>query len=168
MIPALIGLRSVLGQRGSMAVGAVTERMLLRIGENAHSRAWTGRKCGRARDRFVAGEPLDSVGDCPQRAAAPIVQHERPLTTHAVVDVSPRLEKTGEFVEHFDREQVWKCFLRARFHRNDRPPSALPTGVTAPRVPMPETPIYQGFLRVFDTYISICIVPFSADFIEMQ
>jgi hypothetical protein len=33
---------------------------------------------------------------------------------------------------------------------------------------MQETPIYQGFLHLFGTYISICIVPFSADFIEMQ
>jgi hypothetical protein len=33
---------------------------------------------------------------------------------------------------------------------------------------MQETPIYQGFLQFSDTYISICIVPFNADFIEMQ
>jgi hypothetical protein len=151
-----------------MAVGAVAVRMQVGIRENAHSRAWTGRKCSGARDSFVAGERLDSVGDGPQRTAAAIVEDKRPFAAGAVIDVSPRLEKAGEFVERFYREQVRKCIFSAQFHRSYSLRRLSPTGVTAPRVPMQETPIYQGFLQFSDTYISICIVPFNADFIEMQ
>jgi len=68
---------------------------------HAHCRARARREGFGARDNFVTGERLAVLGDWPQRTAAAIVHHERPLTPRAVIKISPWLEKTGQFVEHF-------------------------------------------------------------------
>jgi hypothetical protein len=68
---------------------------------DAHGRAWPRREGLGARDNFVTGERLAVVGDWPQRTAAAVVHHERPLTSRAVIKISLWLEETGQFVEHF-------------------------------------------------------------------
>lgn len=71
------------------------------LGDNAHGRARARRKRLGARDNFLAGERLAVLGDWPQRTAAAVVHHERPLTSRAVIKISLWLEETGQFVEHF-------------------------------------------------------------------
>ena len=68
---------------------------------NAHRRARARREGLGARDNFLAGERLAVLGDWPQRTAAAVVHHERPLTSRAVIKISLWLEETGQFVEHF-------------------------------------------------------------------
>jgi len=71
------------------------------VRNNTHRRAWARREGLGARDNFVTGERLAVLGDWPQRTAAAVVHHERPLTSRAVIKISLWLEETGQFVEHF-------------------------------------------------------------------
>ena len=69
--------------------------------DDAHGRAWPRREGFGARDNFLTAERLAVLGDWPQRTAAAVVHHERPLTSRAVIKISLWLEETGQFVEHF-------------------------------------------------------------------
>ncbi len=154
----------MLRSRRSVALRSVAIQAQVRVHDNVHRGAWTGRKCSGARDHFVACERLDSVGDRPQRAAASIVQDERPLTARAVIDISPRLEKAGKFVEHFYREQVWKCCFRALFHRTASLRRLTTDSSISTARANAGNADHQGFLHLFGTYISKCIVPFRCRF----
>jgi len=74
----------------------------VRVGDNAHGRTRARREGLGARDNFLTGERLAVLGDWPQRTAAAVVHHERPLTSRAVIKIPLWLEETGQFVEHFD------------------------------------------------------------------
>jgi len=73
----------------------------VRLRHYAHGRARARREGLGARDNFLTGERLAVLGDWPQRTAAAVVHHERPLTSRAVIKISLWLEETGQFVEHF-------------------------------------------------------------------
>src|SRR5271154_2187816 len=73
----------------------------VRLRHDAHGRARPRRKGLGACDNFLTGERLAVLGDWPQRTAAAVVHHERPLTSRAVIKISLWLEETGQFVEDF-------------------------------------------------------------------
>ena len=73
----------------------------VRLRNHAHRRTRPRREGLGACDNFVTGELLAVLGDRPQRTAAAVVHHERPLTPRAMIKISLWLEETGQFVEHF-------------------------------------------------------------------
>jgi hypothetical protein len=99
----------ILDVRRTVAVRSISIAVAVSIGvqanvslrNDAHGRARARGEGFGARDNFVTGERLAVLGDWPQRTAAAVVHHERPLTPRAVIKISPRLEETGQFVEHF-------------------------------------------------------------------
>jgi hypothetical protein len=94
--------RTVAVRSVSIAVAVpISVQANVRLRHNAHGRARARREGLGARDNFIAGERLAVLGDWPQRTAAAVVHHERPLTSRAVIKISLWLEETGQFVEHF-------------------------------------------------------------------
>jgi len=100
-VPRTVPVRWRVAVRSIAIAVSISVQTSVSVRNNAHCGARARRECLGASDDLVTGERLAVLGDWPQRTAAAIVHHERPLTPRAVIKISPWLEETGQFVEHF-------------------------------------------------------------------
>jgi hypothetical protein len=101
----ILGIPGSVAVRWSMAVRSISIAVSIgmqtsvSVRNNAHRRARARREGLGACDNFLTGERLAVLGDWPQRTAAAVVHHERPLTPRAVIKISLWFEETGQFIE---------------------------------------------------------------------
>src|SRR5271166_5598720 len=100
-VPRSVAVRWSVAVRSIAIAVSISVQANMRLRNYAHCRARPRRERLGARDHFVTGERLAVLGDWPQRTAAAVVHHERPFTSRAVIKISPWLEETGQFIEHF-------------------------------------------------------------------
>ncbi len=100
-VPGSVAVRWSMAVRSISIAVSIGVQANVRVRDNPHCRARARREGLGACDNFVTGERLAVLGDWPQRTAAAVVHHERPLTSRAMIKISLWLEETGQFVEHF-------------------------------------------------------------------
>jgi len=99
-VPGSVAVRWSMAVRSIPIAVSIRVQTNMSVRHNAHCRARTRRESLGAGDNFLTGERLAVLSDWPQRTAAAVVHHERPLTSRAMIKIPLWLEETGQFVEH--------------------------------------------------------------------
>ena len=100
----ILDMRRTVAVRSIAIAVSISVQTSVSFRNNAHCGARARRECLGASDDFVTRERRTVLRNRPKRTAAPVVNDDRPLAAHAMIEVSARLEEPGKFVEHFYRK----------------------------------------------------------------